>query len=266
MLDTIRMKFFEEIRPELLEELNVLCKKHNLSLLKKIRKEEEMLKLKSLLTEAHFGLFFDKIGVDLKYNWRAFKESESTPDFAFSKNSQEIIAEVCRVNPAEKDMAIQTAVDSTIAAFKKEHPDVPVMGGSHSITWKPDKLSGKNGSLAIKANKYGPLVEQANKPIILCIYLDFTSGLDKLDLNHSLYGNPADFVGDFPFQEYFPGSKFHILSDGLFYNNEQMRKNISGVLLRNNDSSHIYYHNFSVTNRLNKDNTDYFLTMQHPYE
>jgi hypothetical protein len=260
------MRLLEEIRPKLLEEISTLCLKHNLSLFQKIRKEEVMLHLKSLLTEAHFGIYFDSIGSKLKYNSRVFKENEVTPDFAFTKNSQEIIAEVCRVNPAEKDMEVQAAEDHAIEEFKRKHPGVPVMGGTHSITWKPDKLSGKNASLSVKANKYGPPAEQADNPIILCIYLDFISGLNKLDLNHSLYGNPADFVGEFAFDGYFPGSKFHVLSDGLFYNNEQMKKNISGVLLRDNDGSHIYYHNFSATNRLNKENIEFFLTMQHPYE
>jgi|SRR5215218_7370588 len=211
------MKQYENIRPEVLDNIKLLCQKHRLSLFDKILKEDDMLNLKSLLTEAHFGLFFDKIGEDLKYNFRAFKGSDLTPDFIFTKNSQEILTEVCRVNPSEQDMAIQEQEDKAIQEFKKINPDIPVIGGYHSITWKPDKVKGRNSSLSMKANKYGPLVELHNKPLILCIYLDFISGLDNLDLNHSLYGSPAEFVGVFAFGEYFPRAPFHDLSSGLYY-------------------------------------------------
>ncbi len=251
---------------EILVKIKMLCKKHKLSLIDKIFKEDDMLNLKSLLTEAHFGIFFDEIGLNLKYNQKAFKGSDLTPDFIFTKHSQEILAEVCRVNPAERDMIVLNQKDKAIEELKKDNPDIPVVSGFNSITWKPDKLNGKNSSLSVKANKYGPLVEENSKPIILCIYLDFISGLDNLDLSHSLYGSPAEFVGDFAFQEYFPRAVFHDLSNALFYCNHQMRRNVSGVLLRNNDGSFAYYHNFSFSNKLNADNVKYFLSMQQPYE
>jgi hypothetical protein len=260
------MKLFEQIRPELLEEIKILSEKHNMSLFDKIRKEDNMLNLKSLLTEAHFGFFFDSIGSCLKYNHKISKANDLTPDYIFSKNSQDIIAEVFRVNPAQTDMEIQEAEDKAIEEFKKSNPGVPVMGGYHSITWKPDKLNGENGAIAVKANKYGSLAEEKNKPLILCTYLDFISALDPLDLNHSLYGSPAEFGGEFAFEEFYPGSTFHDLSRGLFYKNEQMKKNISGVLLRKNDGSFVYYNNYSSTNRLNAQNMEFFLNVQHPYE
>lgn len=153
------MKQIEHITPEVLDKVKILCKRHNISLLDKMLKEENVLNFKSLLTEAYFALFFDEIGVDLKYNFKAFKNSSLTPDFLFTKNSQEILAEVCRVNPSQKDIAIQQEENSAIQEFKKIEPDIPVIGSYHPIIWKPEKLRGRKSSLSNKANKYGPLVE-----------------------------------------------------------------------------------------------------------
>ena len=259
------MPLLDDIKPEFVAKIKQLSLKHGLSLIDKVRKEQNPLQLKSLLTEAHFGLYFDTIAQNLKYN-NKITDSKLTPDYIFKMNSQEIIAEVCHIYPAQKDMDLQKKEDLVIAEYKKKNPDIPVMPIVHSITWQPDKLYGQNGSISLKANKYGPLVEQINKPIILCIYLEFTSALDPLDLNHSLYGHPAEYIGEFEFGDYSPFCKFHNLNTGLFYNNEQMRKNISGVLLRDNNGTFIYYHNFSSTNRLSLQNVTFFLNFQHPYK
>lgn len=259
------MLSFNDIKPELVSKIKQLSLKHNLSLFNKIRKEQDELQLKSLLTEAHFGLYFDTIGQDLKYNNRIFGSS-LTLDFLFEMNSQEIIGEVCHINPAQRDMDIQRAEDLAIEQFEKTNPGILVIPNIHSITWQPDKLFGQNGSIAQKASKYGPLVEQAGKPIILCVYLEFLSSLNPLELYRSLYGSPTEYIGEFEFQDYYPNTKFHNMGTGLFYNNEQMRRNVSGVLLRANNGDIIYYHNFSSTNRLSLQNASFFLDFQHPYE
>src|SRR5436190_15698211 len=110
------MVSFNDIKPEFVTKIKQLCLKHNLSLFDKVRKEQDELQLKSFLTEAHFGLYFDMIGQDLKYN-NKIAGSNLTPDFLFKMDSQEIIAEVCHINPAQKDMDIQRAEDLAIAEF-----------------------------------------------------------------------------------------------------------------------------------------------------
>lgn len=260
------MKLFETIQPDLLENIKELCKKHNLSLLKKIKKEENKIHLKSLLTEAHFGLFFDTICAQLKYNNRIFKGSKTTPDFVITKNSQDIIIEVCRINPAKEDQDIHDAEDDAIEQFRESNPGIPVMGGFHSITIKAHKLYGENGSIALKAKKYGPLVDSEDKPFIICLYLDFISGHDDLDLYHCLYGSPAEFGESFPYKEYYPNAQFHDLTKALYYSNEQMKKSVSGILLRTNSNHFIYFHNFSSNNKLNKENINWFMNLQHNYE
>ena len=105
-----------------------------------------------------------------------------------------------------------------------------------------------------------------DKPLLLCVYLEFTSAIDAKDLNHSLYGYPAQYIGEFAFQEYYPNTTFHHLKDALYYTNVQMMKNVSGVLLRENNGSFLYYNNYSLTNRLSPLNLNFFLEKQHPYE
>lgn len=260
------MKLFEQIRPEFLEQVKVLSEKHNMSLFDKIRKERNIVNLKSFLTEAHFGIYFDTIGNSLRYNHRISNTNALTPDYTFSINSQQIIAEVCRVNPTESDIKKQIAEEKALEELKNRNPASLVKGSYHPIVWNPVKLYGENASIALKANKYGFLAEESDKPLILCTYLDFISALDALDLNHSLYGCPSEFIGEFAVEEHYPGSIFHDLSKGLFYKNEQMRKNVSGVLLGKNDGSFTYYNNYSSNNRLNAENKDFFRHFQHPYE
>lgn len=259
------MVTFEDIKPEFVTKIQTLCSKRHLSLFDKIRKEKNELELKSLLTEAQFGLYFDTIVEDLKYNNKV-GGSQLRPDFLLEMNSQKVLAEVCHLNPAQKDMDIHRAEDLVVEEFEKSNHYIPIIRNVHSITWQIDKLSGQNGIIAQKANKYGPFVEGQTIPIILCVYLEFLSGLKPSDLYHSLNGHPTQFIGDFEYKEFFPGTIYHKLKTGLYYNNEQMKKNISGVLLMSNCESFTYYHNFSNTNRLSARNTAFFLNFQHPYK
>ena len=133
------MELFEEIRPELIKEIEILSNKHNISLFSRIKKEKDYLNLKSLLTEAHFGIYFDTFSTSIRYNHRIFTDSNTTPDFVISSNGQDIIMEVCRVNPAQADADIQEAEDFAILKFQKENPGVPVMGNFHKISYRPEK-------------------------------------------------------------------------------------------------------------------------------
>ena len=260
------MKLFETVRPDLLEDIYRVCKKHNLSLYDKIRKEENKVNLYSLLSEARFGLFFDKVCSGLKYNHKAFNNSKTTPDFLITIHEQDIVVDVCRLNPAKEDQDRQDAEDAAIEEFRKNNPGIPVMRNSHLITMKPEKLCGANGSIACKGEKYGPLVNEVNKPFLICLYFNFVSGHDALDLYHCLYGCSTKFIGDYNYKEYTIGAQFFDLSNALYYSNEQIKNNVSGVLLCTNSNQFIYYHNFSFHNRLNNDNVNWLSTFQYKEE
>jgi hypothetical protein len=259
------MELYKKKRPELLEKIEQLSLKHGLSLFNKIKQETNETNLNSLMTEAHFGIYFDTFSTSIKYNHKYFSQSNATPDFVACVNGQDIVFEVLRVNPAMTDAEIQVAEELAMNNFISENPGIPVMGGFHMITQRPNKLIGENGSIIIKALKYGPLVGKANNPIILCVYLDLISGHNAHDLYQTLYGSSARLMSDFGIDDLYPNSPFHLIGDGLFYNNKQMQENVSGVLLRDNDAQFIYFHNFSSRNRLNTGNKELFISLQHPY-
>lgn len=259
------MRLFETIKPEILSKIEAFSKRNRTSLFEKIKAEEDLLNLKSLLTESHFGMYFEQIGEAIRYNQKIGSHNQ-TPDFLFKLNGQEIIAEVCHINPTQNDMNTQRASDAEHHKFKCANPDDYWIDGPHSIEWKPEKVGGKKGSLTQKAKKYGPLAEQLDRPLLLCVYLEFTSAIDSLDLNHSLYGYPGEYIGEFPFQGYYPNTKFHDLKDALYYSEPQMMKNVSGVLLRENNGAFLFYSNFSSTNRLSLLNLSFLLEKQHPYQ
>ena len=217
-------------------------------------KEKDRNNFESLLTEALFGLYFDKIGTDLRYNSKVFDNNDSTPDFLFSKNDQDVVVEVFRINESNK----KDTNNETIF---------------HIITTKPNKLYGDNGRIIEKSRAYGRLVSENNYPFLICLYLCPTSGLDAHDLYHSLYGPSVDNSRvDRIIDGYFPNSPFHSHIDGLYYKNILIKNTVSGILLlnprqfRDPDQSYIYFHNFNSNNKFNIDNMEYFLKMQYEYK
>lgn len=254
------MELYTTVKKNFLIEIETFSRKHSLSLFDKIRKEKDKRNLESLLTEAHFGLFLDKIGTSIKYN-NVLGDS-LTPDFSFVSAGQQIIVEVARINPVQKDMDIDDEETELIDRFRKENPGVPFMPQSHSITWKPDKLVGQSGAIAAKATKYKKVIDQQNKPFIICVYSTFISGLDRMDLTHGLYGSVTSLSGEYEGLGYAFNSPFRILDGALFYNNETVRETVSGILLKDHDGSFLFFRNFSSSNRLSKENLNLFNTIE----
>jgi hypothetical protein len=257
----IQMKHYENLSETLSKNIKKLCNKHDLSLWKKLKKESNKTVFYSLLVEAHFGLFFDQQCSLLKYNHKIFQNNKLTPDFVISQNGQEIVVDVFRINPAKEDQKIIDAQDIAIDKYRSKNPGVPFWTNAQLLTIKPDKLFGNNSSLINKAKKYGPFVEKENQPFLICLYFDFLSGHDALDLYHCLYGNSIEFIEEINCEEYKVQSNYFDLSNALYYSNKHM-ENVSGVILRTNENEFIYFHNFSIQNRLNTKNINWFLNFQ----
>ena len=256
------MEIYKTIKPHLLDNIEKFSKKHKLSLINKIRKEKNIRNLESLLTEAHFGLYFDEIGSVIKYNT---KISEAlTPDYLFQKNGQEIIAEVVRVNPVQKDMDIDEEEAKHIEKFKKENSGQHFITTPQSITWRPDKLIGQKGAIASKATRYKNAVQKEGKPFIVCVLMSFISGLDSMDLTHGLYGCESELCGEHEAHGYVLGAPFHNLDSALFYNNKTVRETVSGVLLKDHNGNFGFFANFASTNKLNAENQAFFQSLQRP--
>lgn len=242
----------------------MLSEKHKLSLYKKILQENDQANLSSLLTESRFGIFFDKFCETLRYDVKAFANSSKTPDWLVGINGQSIIAEVYRLNPALEVHSRRDAENRAMEEFRKKNPGVPVMGTFHRIIPQPLKLSGNSGAIAEKAEKYGPLVEAEGYPLIICLYFDFVSGQDKLDLYNCLYGHSVEFGGYVPHPDFPLGTIYHSLEGAMFYDNQQVKNNVSGVLLRT-ESSYLYFDNPNPQNRLNEANKGWLGAFQVDY-
>lgn len=254
------MKLYKTVKEDLMSEIELFSRKHSLSLYNKVRKENDRRNLESLLTEAHFGLYLDKIGSSIKYN-NVIGDS-LTPDFSFVRSEQEIIVEVVRVNPVQKDMDIEDEESAQIENFQKQNTGKPFNLKAHSITWKPEKIIGQKGAIALKASRYKSVIGNQKKPFIVCIYMAFVSGLDRIDLTHGLYGSISSLSGEYEGLGYAFNSPFRILDNALFYNNEIVRQTISGILLRDHDGTFVFFRNFSSSNKLNENNSNFFQTIQ----
>lgn len=239
--------FFYNTHIGLKEKIENLSEKHNISLFSKLNKEKNKNNFESLLTEANFGLFFDKIGTNLRYNSIVFKNSKTTPDFIFSMNSQDIIVEVFRVNESEDE---NTNIDQLLK----------------TIIIKPEKICGENGTIINKVKKYGNLVQEDEYPFLICVYLDHVSGLDAYELNKCLYGSSVDNrIANRISGGSIPGPPSHDYADGLYYKDPLVRNSVSGILLRDPNQLYTYFHNFNSNNKLNIININYFLKMQYEY-
>lgn len=261
----IYMAALPKIRAELLAKIQQLSEKHQLSLHRQVQKVNDLANLRAILTEARFGLFFDEHCENLQYDKAVFNGSLKTPDWCLQKNGQTIIAEVYRLNPADEDQRRSDAESQVIEEFQKENPGVPVFGTTHIIHQQPLKLTGENGAIAVKSEKYGPLAEANNYPFIICLYFDFISGQDKLELFTCLYGRSCEFGGRIAHPDFPLGTRFHDLTDAMFYDHEQTRKNVSGILLKT-ENEFIYFHNYSPYNRLSEANVNWLQSFAHDYD
>ena len=255
------MSVLDHFNTKLFSEIEALSKKHGLQIFKKLKKEKDLSNAISIVTEAHFGLFFDNKCTRLVYDQKIFPSSKRKPDWFININGQDIIVEVVLINPSEEDKYKIDMDRSAILNSQKDYPGIPMKVNFHATTIKPEKLYGNNGSLQVKTKKYGELVESSNYAFIICISADVLSGLDAIHLFNSLYGYPVEIVGEHNFDDYCIGVSCHDLSNALYYENEQIKKNLSGVLLKAQDD-YIYFHNFFCGNRLNEDNTEWLRQLQ----
>jgi len=105
------------------------------------------------------------------------------------------------------------------------------------------RLSSEKSTLSVKGVKYNEIIEKRNIPYIICIYIDFHAWFNKRELYRALYGFP------------------HNKANALFYSSNQIMKNASGILLKQQDE-YTYFHNFS-NKRLNEDNIKFFSMWQY---
>jgi len=106
-MNPLLSKFFLG-RDELLEQIKTFEKKRQLNLLRHLASKENEEEFLSVISEIQFGLFFDKKASTVYYEKRI---DNKKPDWTFTMNGQEVIAEVVRLNPSAKDKADLDFID-----------------------------------------------------------------------------------------------------------------------------------------------------------
>lgn len=115
-----------------------------------------------------------------------------------------------------------------------------------------------------RLKKDGPLAEADDLPFIICLYLHFHNWFTLDQLYCALYGSPAEYGGRIVVEGFPHGCKFHNLEKALYYTDDQLRNNVSGVLVRSNDTYH-FFKNYSSANRLTKENVELLSKIQYTH-
>lgn len=306
-------EFFHE-RQDLLKEIESIDSSRNISLVNSLKRSKDKVQFLSTISEARFGLFFDKISSAVKYNSKF--GGNQTPDWNIVVNGQILIAEVARINPdneLNKSFEFSDMVFNAIMEIKQRYivhvdfansyspryeVDIPLLQKSLSdwfeiprtvgesfifddnieiivhqdncqeehilaaglggpVKYRPQRLLGDNGRLMSKVDAYRELIAKQDVPYLVCIYADYHSWITTKDVYEGLYG-PIEYLGTL--------GKCQNYSKGLYYSraegNDDLYNCVSGILFMQNDAV-TYFHNYSLTNRLNQNNRELFLGYQY---
>lgn len=142
---------------------------------------------------------------------------------------------------------INFAVLSKNQGLKK----VNSLGPLRIIDFDYRRLTGERSRLFSKL-KYKNELDKNNIPYLVCMHLAFESSFDPEDIFQRLYGMSTLFEIDEPFEEFYPKVAFHDISQGLYYNNDDIKNYISGILVYY-EGQFSYFPNYSKHNRLSKD-------------
>ncbi|KAA5548184.1 hypothetical protein [Adhaeribacter rhizoryzae] len=138
------------------------------------------------------------------------------------------------------------AVDSTLK-------NIIVIGNNNSVDIDLRRLISNGSEFIKKVNKYADFIEETKMPFIISLYSDVLNGIDELDLFHFLYGSSIDDRRTY--------SVYSNLDSGLFYNNNLVRKYLSGVLLKRENTVTFFY-NYYKSNLLNEMNVHFLKKYQ----
>jgi len=135
-------------------------------------------------------------------------------------------------------------------------------GGYGGVDYQPVRFYGERARVMEKFNKYSPQIKSSGFPFIICPYLHYDTAIGLDVVSETLYGHGTEFTGDIEFDGKIPGTIYHDLSSGLYYNNDDIKRNLSAILI-SQFNTFTYFHNYSSYNRMSADNTQTFLPYQY---
>jgi hypothetical protein len=222
------IKDFFEAKPELLKEIESFERRRSINLLRKLTKDEDEINFFSWLSEARFGLFFDKFCTDVKSDCRI---DGKTPDWFLKMNEQTIISEVLRLNIPEDEHRELIEHDRQMIQFQKENPGALFYIKKQATILSLEYLSGNQSKLVKKEEKYRDIIQKHKMPFILCVAPSRDTFISELDFSDFLMGER-----------------------GFFKRDEKFKRDVTGVLLNTPFSQFFYYHNEDAEFQLTAEN------------
>ena len=165
-------------RPVFLQEIKELERNRNLNLLHKLYKDRNEINFYSWLSEMRFGLYFEKICIEIKHE---YPFDNKTPDWTIRINNQEIIAEVLRLNTNEQELLEEIVRGKEIRKFQDENPNIPLIVKSLPKTLSSEHFYGAQSKLVNKEKKYRNIIEKYQLPFVLCIESTIHTFISELD-------------------------------------------------------------------------------------
>jgi hypothetical protein len=210
-------------RQPLIAQIKEFASRRNISIWRPIRHDKSKIRLHSWLAEMRFGLFFDSFAERISYDqlFSFFNRPAQTPDWSFTLNGQLIISDTLRLNRQSRH-SLEKALEEDFDRFVS-FPDQPSLRQG-SITLSSEFNYGQQSKVTSKERKYRDLIRNRKAPFIISIDPSFEAFIDSLDTFDAFVGH----------------SKY-----GLFYTDEHIRKNVSGVLLsdRSGGNDFVWYPN-----------------------
>ncbi|MDF9800878.1 hypothetical protein OKW21_006141 [Catalinimonas alkaloidigena] len=137
----------------------------------------------------------------------------------------------------------------TVVKVNTSHKKILAVGNFNSINIDNRRIESSNSEFYKKIDKYAELIEYTRMPSIISQNLDPDNGMDTDNVYSFLYGKSV--YNNIINSEYTD----HI--SGLFYDNINAKKYLSGVMLKHH-KAYTFFYNYSKENKLNIANRYFF--------
>ena len=136
-----------------------------------------------------------------------------------------------------------------ILAVDTPNKCVHPVGNTNIINIDTRRLESSRSEFYKKIVENAELIEYLNLPFIINLYTPVTSGIDAEHLFYYLYGTSVE--------DRVNNSEYTLLDKGLFYNDDNAKKYLSGVLFRRGNNV-LFFYNYNLENKLNRANKEFF--------
>ena len=205
--------------------LEFLDSNYNGMFTKKLIKEKNEINILSLFSEMEFGYVLNQLFSEVIY---APKINGKTPDWLVKSENQDIIFEVKKINPLEKDL------NNKIESFRKNE----YFGSRQtSFTTSIDDFIPQISKITNKEETYRDLIKTDNYKLVICI--------DVINLE-------KDFITDNDLKDYLDFESEY----SIFKDHPEFCENVAGIIGKPIFGNLVFIENKSSKFNLNKNNLE----------